>query len=570
MNSTPQAALTQRLRAALAACGLPPERGEVVAAADTRFGDYQANAAMVLAKETKRNPRELAAQIAEKFDGTGICDKPEIAGPGFLNFRLNPRWVSEQIANLSSDPRCGVPATEKPLKVVVDFSSPNIAKPMHVGHIRSTILGDALARTARFLGHDVVTDNHLGDWGTQFGKVLYGWKHMLDRAALERDPVAEMTRLYREVNALEQTDPAVHKAAREELVKLQQGDAENRAIWQQLVDLSWAEFEDIYAQLGIKFDERLGESFYDPALAALVEKLLASGIAEMSEGAVCIFFRDIPALADKPCLIRKTDGGFLYATTDLATIEYRVDRWQPDAVWYVTGAPQQLHFQQVFAAAQRMGFTTQLEHIAFGSILGEDHKLMKTRSGDNVPLRDLINEAVTRARAMIDGKNAELPEEEKKHIARVVGLGAVKYAELSQHRMTDYVFSWSKMLSLQGNTAPYLQNAYVRVRSIFRKLGAELGEGRNVSLTEPAELALAKKLLQFGEVVPAVLNEFRPNLLANYLFETANAFHTFYEACPVLKASDTERHSRLVLCDTTARVLREGLGLLGVETPERM
>ncbi|MFM8656089.1 MAG: arginine--tRNA ligase, partial [Chthoniobacterales bacterium] len=324
-------------------------------------------------------------------------------------------------------------AAEKPLKVIIDFSSPNIAKPMHVGHIRSTILGDALARITRFLGHEVVTDNHLGDWGTQFGKVLYGWKHMLDRAALERDPVAEMTRLYREVNALEQTDPAVHKAAREELVKLQQGDAENRAIWQQLVDLSWAEFEDIYRQLGVQFDERLGESFYDPVLGDLVTKLLASGIAEMSEGAVCIFFRDIPALADKPCLIRKTDGGFLYATTDLATIEYRVERWQPDAIWYVTGAPQQLHFQQVFAAAQRMGFSTRLEHIAFGSILGEDHKLMKTRSGDNVPLRDLIDEALTRARAMIDEKNAELPEEEKKHIARVVGLGAVKYAELSQH-----------------------------------------------------------------------------------------------------------------------------------------
>ncbi|MFM8810458.1 MAG: arginine--tRNA ligase, partial [Chthoniobacterales bacterium] len=376
--------------------------------------------------------------------------------PGFLNFRLNPDWISQQIVALSGDPRCGVPAAEKPLKVIIDFSSPNIAKPMHVGHIRSTILGDALARITRFLGHEVVTDNHLGDWGTQFGKVLYGWKHMLDRAALERDPVAEMTRLYREVNALEQTDPAVHKAAREELVKLQQGDAENRAIWQQLVDLSWAEFEDIYTQLGIKFDERLGESFYDPALGDLVIKLLASGIAETSEGAVCIFFRDIPALADKPCLIRKTDGGFLYATTDLATIEYRVERWQPDAIWYVTGAPQQLHFQQVFAAAQRMGFSTRLEHIAFGSILGEDHKLMKTRSGDNVPLRDLIDEALTRARAMIDEKNAELPEEEKKHIARVVGLGAVKYAELSQHRMTDYVFSWSKMLSLQGNTAPYL------------------------------------------------------------------------------------------------------------------
>jgi len=570
METTPQAALTQRLRAALDACGLPPERGEVVAAADTRFGDYQANAAMVLAKETKRNPRELAGQIAEKFDGGEICGKPEIAGPGFLNFRLEPAWLSQRIASLSGDARCGVPQTEKPLKIVVDFSSPNIAKPMHVGHIRSTILGDALSRIARFLGHDVVTDNHLGDWGTQFGKVLYGWKHLLDRAALERDPIAEMTRLYREVNALEQSDPAVHKAAREELVKLQQGDPENRAIWQQLVDLSWAEFEDIYAQLGIRFDERLGESFYDPALAALVEKLLASGIAETSEGAVCIFFRDIPALDDKPCLIRKTDGGFLYATTDLATIEYRVERWQPDTIWYVTGAPQQLHFQQVFAAAKRMGLGIRLEHIAFGSILGEDHKLMKTRSGDNVPLRDLIDESVARARAMIDEKNAELPEEEKKHIARVVGLGAVKYAELSQHRMTDYVFSWSKMLSLQGNTAPYLQNAYVRVRSIFRKLGAELGESKSVSLSAPAELALAKKLLQFGETVPAVLNEFRPNLLANYLFETANAFHAFYEACPVLKASEAERHSRLVLCDATARVLRQGLDLLGVEVPERM
>ena len=570
MNATPQAVLTKRLHAALVACGLPPERGEVTAAADTRFGDYQANAAMVLAKQAKANPRELAAKIADYFEADGICEKPEIAGPGFLNFRLKPRWVSEQLRHLAGDTRCGAPATEHPQLIIIDFSSPNIAKPMHVGHIRSTILGDALARIARFVGHEVVTDNHLGDWGTQFGKVLYGWKHLLDRAALERDPIAEMTRLYREVNALEQTDPAVHKAAREELVKLQQGDAENRAIWQQLVDLSWAEFEDIYEKLGVRFDERLGESFYDPALAALVDKLLANGIAQISEGAACIFFPDLPALADKPCLVRKSDGGFLYATTDLATIEYRVERWDPHAVWYVTGAPQQLHFQQVFAAAQRMGVATKLEHIAFGSILGEDHKLMKTRSGDNVPLRDLIGEAVTRARAMIEEKNPELPAEEKAHIARIVGLGAVKYAELSQHRMTDYVFSWSKMLSLQGNTAPYLQNAYVRVRSIFRKLGAELGTAQEVVLTEPAELALAKKLLQFGEIVPLVLHEFRPNLLANHLFETANAFHTFYEACPVLKSEGATQHSRLVLCEATARVLKQGLDLLGVDVPERM
>ncbi|MEY4299391.1 MAG: Arginine--tRNA ligase, partial [Verrucomicrobiota bacterium] len=479
-------------------------------------------------------------------------------------------WVSQRVARLSGDARCGVPPTAAPRTIVVDFSSPNIAKPMHVGHIRSTILGDTLSRIARFLGHEVVTDNHLGDWGTQFGKVLYGWKHLLDRAALERDPVAEMTRLDREVNALEQTDTAVHRAAREELVKLQAGDPENRAIWQQLVDLSWAEFEDVYGQLGVRFDERLGESFYDEALGALVERLLASGVAEMSEGAACIFFRDIPPLADKPCLVRKSDGGFLYATTDLATIEYRRERWRPDAIWYVTGAPQQLHFQQVFAAARRMGVDTTMEHIAFGSILGEDHKLMKTRSGDNVPLRDLLQEAVVRSRAMIDEKHPEWPEEEKDNIARTLGIGAVKYAELSQHRMTDYVFSWSKMLSLQGNTAPYLQNAYVRVRSIFRKLGTELGAAGEVALTDPAELVLAKKLLQFGETVPTVLHEFRPNLLANYLYETANAFHAFYEACPVLKAEGITRHSRLVLCETTARVLRQGLELLGVGMPERM
>lgn len=570
MSTTPQAALTRRLQAALSACGLPPERGEVTAAADTRFGDYQANAAMVLAKERKTNPRQLAAQIAEKFDGGVLCGAPEIAGPGFLNFRLDPSWISGALQSLAADPRCGVPAEASPRRIVIDFSSPNIAKPMHVGHIRSTILGDTLARIARFLGHEVVTDNHLGDWGTQFGKVLYGWKHLLDRAALDRDPIAEMTRLYREVNTLEQTDPEVHRAAREELVKLQQGDPENRGIWQQLVDLSWGEFQAVYDRLGVRFDERLGESFYDPDLAPLVGRLLAGGIAQPSEGAVCIFFPDDATLADKPCLIRKSDGGFLYATTDLATIEYRIRRWDPHAVWYVTGAPQQLHFRQVFAAASRMGVRTEMEHVAFGSILGEDHKLMKTRSGDNVPLRDLLDEAVSRARAMIEEKNAGLPAEEKDAIARIVGLGAVKYAELSQHRMTDYVFSWSKMLSLQGNTAPYLQNAYVRIRSIFRKLGDESAPTGAITLTEPAELALAKKLLQFGEAVPTVLHDFRPNLLANHLFETANAFHAFYEACPVLKAEGDVRNTRLLLCHATARVLKQGLDLLGVEVPERM
>ncbi len=570
MNSTPQAVLGGRLRAALQACNLPPERGDVTAAADTRFGDYQSNAAMILAKETRSNPRALAVQIAEKFDAGDVCDPPEIAGPGFLNFRLRPEWVSRRLRELAEDARCGVPTADKPLRIIVDFSSPNIAKPMHVGHIRSTILGDALARIARFLGHEVVADNHLGDWGTQFGKVLYGWKHLLDRAALERDPIAEMTRLYREVNALEQTDPEVHRAARQELVKLQRGDSENRAIWEQLVKLSWKEFQGVYDRLGVRFDERLGESFYDAALGPLVERLLAGGIAEISEGAVCLFFPEIPALADKPCLIRKSDGGFLYATTDLATIEYRVGRWKPDAVWYVTGAPQQLHFQQVFAAAARMGIPVRLEHVAFGSILGEDRKLMKTRSGDNVPLRDLLDEAVSRARGMIEEKNPSLSAEEKENIANVVGLGAVKYAELSQHRMSDYVFSWPKMLSLQGNTAPYLQNACVRIHSIFRKLGDDSGGAGDVTFTTKEELALARKLLQFGEVVPLVLREFRPNLLANFLFETANAFHAFYEACPVLKSEGATRRSRLVLCEASIRVLKQGLDLLGIGVPEKM
>ncbi len=570
MNGTPQAVLGERLRAALQACGLPPERGEIVAAADTRFGDYQSNVAMVLAKEAKANPRALAAQIAEQFDGGDVCERPEIAGPGFLNFRLRADWVAQRLSELVGDARCGVPTAEVSQRIIIDFSSPNIAKPMHVGHIRSTILGDSLARIARFLGHEVVTDNHLGDWGTQFGKVLYGWKHLLNREALNRDAMAEITRLYREVNALEETNPEVRLAAREELVKLQQGNAENRTLWEQLVALSWAEFQSIYDQLDIRFDERLGESFYDAALGPLVEKLLAAGTAEISEGAVCLFFRDIPALADKPCLIRKSDGGFLYATTDLATLEYRMERWNPQAIWYVTGAPQQLHFQQIFAAAARMGIAVRFDHIAFGSILGEDHKLMKTRSGDNVALRDVLEEAVTRARAMMEEKNPELPESEKIRIAHVVGLGAVKYAELSQHRMTDYVFSWSKMLSLQGNTAPYLQNAYVRIRSIFRKLGAELGDVKEIAFTEAAERTLALLLLQFGEVVPLVLREFRPNLLANYLFETATAFHTFYEACPVLKSEGIVRHSRLVLCEATARILKQGLHLLGVEVPERM
>jgi arginyl-tRNA synthetase len=568
--ATPREILTQRLKLALEK-SFPDALPDVVPATDARFGDYQTNVAMVLARRNRVAPREIARRIIRNLEVGDISEAPEIEGAGFINLRLTSAFVARAMAAVARDGRLGVGTLPQGGTIVIDFSSPNVAKPMHVGHIRSTILGDCLARVARFLGYNVITDNHVGDWGTQFGRVIYGWKHLLDQAALEENAIHELVRLYREVTLREQGDEAVRRAVREELVKLQAGDAENTAIWHRTVELSWREFQKLYDLLGIRFDERLGESFYNEALAPLCERLAASGVAEISEGALCIFFRDIPALAGKPLIIRKSDRGFLYATTDLATIEYRVRRWNPVAVWYVVGAPQSLHFQQIFAAARRMGVTSGLEHIAFGSILGEDRKIMRTRSGETIGLAELLNEAIERARAIVAEKRPDLGPPEVEEIARTIGLGAVKYAELSQHRMTDYIFSWSKMLSFQGNTAPYLQNAYVRIRSIFRKAQGEFSVPEKLTLAAPEERALAVKLLQFGEVVPLVLDDFRPNLLANYLYELAIVFHAFYEACPVLKADSAEsRAARLVLCDVTARVLQTGLKLLGIEAPERM
>ena len=563
--------IAERLAPALAAAGFPDLTPEVSPTADPRFGDYQTNAALLLARQARANPRQVATRIIEQLQIDDLCAPPEIAGAGFINFRIRDEMLAAQAGALLADGRCGAEPVHKTRRIIVDFSSPNVAKPMHVGHIRSTILGDCLVRVARFLGHEVIADNHIGDWGTQFGKVIYGWKHFLDREALARDPIAELVRLYRDVNALEETDEAVKTAAREELVKLQAGDAENLAIWRETVDLSWQEFRKVYDLLDIHFDETLGESAYNEALAPLCERLEQEGIAEPSQGALCIFFRDIEALAEKPAIIRKGDGGFLYATTDLATIEYRVHRWHPDAIWYVVGMPQSLHFQQIFAASRRMGVTAQLEHIPFGSILGEDRKIMRTRSGENVGLVEVLSEGLSRAHALVSDKNPELSEDEKQEIGRMIGLGAIKYAELSQHRMTDYVFSWDKMLSFQGNTAPYLQNAYVRIRSIFRKAEGEVDlSGVSLLIQEKAERDLALKLLQFGEIVPLVLDDYRPNLLANYLYELASHFHAFFESCPVLKSEEPLRSSRLLFCELTARTLKTGLGLLGIKCPERM
>jgi arginyl-tRNA synthetase len=564
-----QTLLAKKLADALTAAGLP-NAGELTPASDARFGDYQTNAALLLGKQRGENPRKVAEKILGQIDVGDLCEPPTVAGAGFINFTLRAEAVAEKAAQLLQDERLGVTKTASPRRIVIDFGSPNVAKPMHVGHIRSTVLGDALARIAQFFGHEVIRDNHIGDWGTQFGMVIYGWKNLLDRQSLKRDPIAELVRIYKETNERSTKDPSVREACRQELVKIQSGDAENLSIWKQCVDLSMGDFERAYELLDIHYDIQRGESFYNDRLPGVVERLLKSGIAEISEGAVCVFFRDIPELADKPCIIRKRDGGYNYATTDVATIDYRINDLKANTIWIVTGAPQILHFKQIFEIARREGYKADFRHITHGSILGENRKLMKTRSGENVPLRDLLDEACGRARKIVEEKNPDLSDAEKIDIAQKIGIGAIKYADLSQYRMTDYVFSWDKMLSLQGNTAPYLQNAYVRIRSIFRKAGETQTKIDQLVLAEAAEINLAKRLCQFAEVVPQVLNDFRPNILANYLFELANSFHTFYEACPVLKSEEPTRGSRLALCDLSGRVLQRGLDLLGIKVPEKM
>ena len=555
----------------------------IAAAADLRYGDYQSNSAMVLAKKQRTNPRALAQQLLDAIEIEDLATA-KIDGPGFLNFTILPEAYAAYAMSLLTDARLGAPSHGEGKRVVVDFSAPNVAKPMHVGHVRSTIIGDSLCRIARFLGYEVIADNHIGDWGTQFGMILHGWKTLLKHGALEADPIAELVRVYRQVNADTKADPAVLETCKGELVKLQAGDPENLAIWEKCIEVSKSGLQKIYDRLDVKFDHWLGESFYNDMLPGLVDEFLEKGLARESNGAVCIFSDETKqpgddpfkvhredGWMDNPAIIRKADGGFLYATTDLATIKYRIEEWNADQVWYVVGVPQQLHFRQIFEAAERWGKHGDFRHIAFGSILGEDRKLMKTRSGDNVGLTDVLEEAVERAAAAIAEKNPELVGDEAKEIAEIVGIGSVKFAELSQNRLTDYVFSWDRMLSLQGDTAPYLQYSHVRIRSIFRKLEGEFStEGVEIVLNQPGEMHLARLLARFGEVLPFVLEDHRPNLLANYLLELARAFHSFFESCPVLKSENSVKVSRLALCELSSRVLETGLGLLGIRCPERM
>ncbi|MHB1308721.1 MAG: arginine--tRNA ligase [Limisphaerales bacterium] len=547
---------------------------------DARFGDYQSNALMGLAKQRRLNPRQLASSVVEVLEVKEWCEPPDVAGPGFLNFRLHPTALHEALQAALRGEHLFLATSTAPRTVVVDFSSPNVAKPMHVGHIRSTILGDCLARVLRRLGHQVVTDNHIGDWGTQFGKLLLGWKSDLDPIGLKANPIGEMERLYRLINARCEAEPATLEAARLELVKLQSGDAGNLRIWGEMIALSEAQFATIYGRLGVRFDHSLGESFYNPHLKAVVDEMRSRSIARESEGAMVVFFDDDPALKKHPMIVQKSDGAANYATTDLATLAYRLKTWNPQEIVYVTDGRQQLHFQQVFAAFRRWRPESgvRLAHVWFGSILGDDGKPFKTRSGETIKLADLLDEAEERALRVVTEKNPELPEAERREIARIVGLGAVKYQDLLPNRQSDYVFDWSKMLALSGNTAPYLQYAYARIQSIFRKLAGQEGEphrwefppGATLHLEAAEEIRLARQLMNFGFVVEMVADEYRPNYLCNYLYDLSGHFTAFYENCPVLKAAEPQRQSRLALCHLSGSVLREGLGLLGIETADRM
>jgi arginyl-tRNA synthetase len=602
--NTPRQELEARVAAAVEKLFSPaPAAPYVRPCLDLRHGDFQTNAALVHGKQAKRPPVEVARELAAAIELEDIADAPEIAGPGFLNFRLKAEYLERQIVLRAGDVRLGVPPVEKPETIVIDYSGPNIAKEMHVGHLRSTILGDALARIFCFLGHKVIADNHIGDWGTAFGMILFGYKREGDPVKLAADPLGHLEAIYQKVQADAKVDETVREAAKRELVLLQQGDSGNLKLWEQFRSHSLDALEVIYQRLGVQFDHTLGESFYNPMLEGVVKDLLSRFIARESEGAVAIFsdgkldpkadpflVSEDGGFRDNPLLIRKSDGGFNYATTDLATIRYRHDEFDADRCIYVVGGPQQMHFRQIFETAKRWGYDEmKFEHVWFGTILGADRKPFKSRDGSGIKLKALLAEAEERAGKIIDDKLAaqrakaaeksgggdasepeELPQHTRAALARVVGLGALKYADLAQNRNLDYVFSWEKLLAFDGNTAPYLQNAYVRIRAIFRKAGLEKAPDSGVRLNEPAELALGRKLLDFADSLLLVVEEYRPHFLCQYLFELATLFHKFYELCPVLSAAQEVRDSRLVLCDLTADTLRHGLNLLGIDVVERM
>ena len=545
----------------------------------SEHADYQVDVALGLARPLKRNPRDLAASIVAKLPLGEILESAIVSGPGFINLTCRSEYLAERLADMHEDVRLGVERAESPQTVVVDYSSPNLAKEMHVGHLRSTIIGDCLARALEYLGHKVIRQNHIGDWGTPFGMLI---EQMLDEGvATDSGDVNALSGFYRAARLKFDGDPAFAQRARGRVVLLQQGDPATLQLWRQLIDATAIYIEALYTRLhiGLSQQDMAGESRYNAQLEAIVTELERLGIAQTNAGAICVYppgfiGRDGLPL---PLIVRKQDGGFGYAATDLAALKYRVQSLGADRILYVVGAPQNQHFAMIFATARLAGWVTpgvRLEHVAFGSVLGPDGKMLKTRAGDAVSLAALVGEAVERARAIVDQGSAGIAESERARIAEMVGIGAVKYADLANDRIRDYVFSWDRMLTFEGNTAPYLMYAHARIRSMLRK--AQAGDAHfalaseQIRIDAPAERALAMELLEFPGTLVKIGETLQPHRLCQHLFQVATVFTKFYDACPVLNAQDSVRASRLVLCNLTARVLKCGMELLGIEVPEQM
>lgn len=620
-------------------------------AGDSKFGDYQANCAMPLGKQFGKPPREIATELCEGVQVTDLCQKIEIAGPGFINLTIDNDWLKCSLTTALKDDRLGVTKVSEPKTFVIDYSSPNVAKPMHVGHVRSTFIGDSISKVLRFVGHTAISDNHLGDWGTQFGMIIYGYKHFLNESAYQAAPVAELGRLYKYVRklmdyhaavkrlpeletmqdelkskqaVLESTEsqgdkkadkqlkkqlrqlkskiadqaeslselkaqiaevtndavlakdasehPNVNQNAQLETAALHEGDATNQGLWEEFLPLCREDMQKIYDRLDIKFDYELGESFYHNELANVVSDLTEKGFTKESEGAVCVFLDNHNA----PMIIQKRDGAFLYSTTDLATIKYRMEKWNADACLYVVDHRQSEHFEKLFDVARLWGFDeVELAHVAFGTVMGPDGKPYKTRSGDTVGLSGLLDEAESRALEIATNQNSDLTEDRHREIANVIGIGGLKYADLSHNRASDYEFNYEKMLALRGNTATYLQYSYARVQGILRRTEADVESIRknpgDFIFENDVERQLGLKLIRFGEALDEVLVEYKPNVLCNYLFELSQLFAQFFDQCSVKDANSEDlKKSRLQLCDLTARTIRGGLELLGIGVLDKM
>jgi len=571
--------LSEKVSKAMVDAGLPTDTNPAISLSNRpQFGDYQANGVMGAAKKLKTNPRELATKVVEHLDLDGIASKVELAGPGFINIHLDQTWLASQLALVAKDAHIGVTQRAQPQTVVVDYSAPNLAKEMHVGHLRSTIIGDAVVRALEFRGDNVIRQNHMGDWGTQFGMLI---AHLSDKLASDEvaeTALADLENFYREAKIRFDEEDGFADRARADVVKLQSGDEQSAKLWQQFIDISIAHSEEIYSKLNVSLQRSdiMGESSYNPDLSNVIDELMAAEIAIEDQGAKVVFIDEMANKDGEPSvfIVQKSGGGYLYATTDLSACRYRSGQLKADRIIIFTDARQSLHFKQVEIVARKAGFLPEnvgYDHCPFGMMMGNDGKPFKTRTGGTIKLAELLDEAVTRASDLIKEKNPDISTEDLSVISEKVGIGAVKFADLSKNRTSDYIFNWKTMLSFEGATAPYLQYAYSRIQSIFNK--ADISQfSENLQIIEPQEKALALKLLQLEDVIDAVISECTPNLLCNYLYELASLYMSFYEACPILKEGISEevKASRLALCQLISQTLRRGLDILGIEVMERM